>query len=419
MSDIRLYKSTPSGEISVCASKSVAHRAVIIAALSGGGVAVKNVTPSKDIYATLRGLEALGIDFSYENNTVVIGKGEPLKNKKLSFNADESGSTLRFLIPVFTALNNETEFSGKGRLPNRPLDDYLQIFDKNEIEYEKGEGYLPLKVKGTFKYNTFEVKGNVSSQYITGLMLSALSRDEEITINITTPLESKGYVEITKKVLEDFGHSVYFKENIIKVKKRTCKINEYTVESDWSQGAFFLALGAISGDVALKNMNLSSFQGDKEIVDILVKMGASVTIGDSFVRVKKSKLKGISTDVSSIPDLVPILSVLGAVAEGETRLYNGERLRYKESDRIESVCAMLTEFGVNVKSGKDFILINGCENFKNAVVDSYNDHRIVMSASVLSALSEATVIKSCEAVEKSYPDFFEDLYKLGIKGEII
>ncbi len=419
MCDIKLYKSNLFGEVTVCASKSVSHRAVIAAALSDRDITVKNVTPSKDIYATLNGLKALGVEFSYENNIVEIKKSSLHKNKKLSFNAGESGSTLRFLIPIFTALGNETTFFGEGRLPSRPLDDYLEIFDKNNIEYKKGTDYLPLTVNGSFKENTFDVKGDVSSQFITGLMLCALIRDEEITINITTPLESKGYVDITKKVLEDFGCRVIFKDNTVKVKKGICNINEYTVENDWSQAAFFLAAGVISGDVTLNDMNFSSSQGDKEIVAILEKMGGKVTKGKDYVRVEKSVLNGISIDASDIPDLVPVLAVLGAFSKGETRLLNLKKLRLKESDRIESTMAMLKAFGVKCENGDDYIRIFGTCILKDAVINSFNDHRIVMASAVMAIACENTIIKNYKAVDKSYPGFFDDYFKLGGKGEIL
>lgn len=419
MCDIRLNKSSLLGEITVCSSKSVAHRAVIAAALSGRDITVKNVTPSKDIYATLNGIKALGVSYIFENETVIIKKSTLNKNKKLSFNAGESGSTLRFLIPVFTALGNETTFLGEGRLPMRPLDDYLEIFDKNSVCYEKGECYLPLTVRGTFKETVFDVRGDVSSQFITGLMLSSLATDKEITINITTNLESKGYVDITAKVLEDFGCSVLFKDNTVKIKKGICSIDEYIVENDWSQAAFFLVAGAVAGDVTLRNMNLSSPQGDKEIVSVLEKAGADITIGSDFVRVVKSKTNGFLCDASDIPDLVPILSVLGAFAKGKTHLYNLKRLRLKESDRIESTVSMLRAFGVKCESGEDYITIYGENSLCDAFVDSFNDHRIVMSSAVMALKGGTTLIKNYKAVDKSYPGFFEDYFRLGGKGEIL
>ena len=336
MADIKLFNSSLNGEVTVCSSKSVAHRAIITGALACRDIKIYNVIYSKDILATIDALKVLGADITYDGSTVIIKKSNIFKNSSLTFNANESGSTLRFLIPVFVALGNETKFLGEGRLPKRPLDDYFEIFDKEGISYERGEDYLPLKTKGTFTGDTFFVKGNVSSQFITGLMLSAIVRDREITIKITTPLQSRPYVYITKKVLEDFGHSVKISDNTITVKKGSKDIDAYTVENDWSQAAFFLSGGVMSGDVTLCDMNLSSAQGDKEIVEILKNMGAKIEINDGKIRAKKSELYGVKIDVSQIPDLVPILSVLGAYAKGETLIYNAARLKIKESDRILS-----------------------------------------------------------------------------------
>ncbi|MBR4892514.1 MAG: 3-phosphoshikimate 1-carboxyvinyltransferase [Clostridia bacterium] len=419
MAQIKLYKSQLFGEVPLCTSKSIAHRALICSALSGRDIVINNVEMSDDICATINALKALGVNIEYCDKRVEIKKGNIKLNNFVLINALESGSTLRFLIPVCISLNRECEFTGEGRLPKRPLDDYFSIFDNNGIEYERGKDYLPLKTKGTFKSREFNVKGNVSSQFITGLMLSSIVCNEETIINITTPLESKPYIDITKKVLEDFGHRVYFKDNIIKVKKGKTKISSYNVEKDWSQAAFFLAAGAIFGDITIKDMNLNSSQGDIKIVDILQKMGADISVSNDVIRVKKSSLKGINIDVSDIPDLVPALSVLGAVAKGETNLYNAGRLRLKESDRILSTVKMLESFNVKVDMGEDFLKIYYCDNLKGGTVNSFNDHRIVMAASVMATMCDETVIKGCDAVKKSYPEFFNDYFKVGGKGEFI
>lgn len=419
MADIKITPAFLNGEVTVCSSKSIAHRAVILGALSEKDITIKNVDYSLDLAATIDGIRALGVDIEFKDKNVFIKKSNIKRNLNASFNAKESGSTLRFLIPVFIALGNECEFFGEGRLPKRPLDDYFSIFEKEEIAYEKGENYLPLRTKGTFGSNEFFVKGNVSSQFITGLMLMSAVYDREITINITTALESKPYIDITKKVLEDFGHEVSFSDNKIIVKKGNVTIDEYTVENDWSQGAFFLAGGAINGEVTLCDMNYSSKQGDKQIVDILKKMGANITVGSDYIKVLKSQLKGIQIDVLDIPDLVPVLAVLGACATGETLLYNAKRLRLKESDRIFSVSEMLKSAGVKTKSGEDYLKIYGNSEFLNCEVDSFNDHRIVMSSAVLGLKTNELVIKNCDAVKKSYPDFFKDYFEIGGKGEFL
>ena len=419
MATIKLFNSSLNGKVTVCSSKSIAHRAIIAGVLSCKDITIFNVKSSKDILATIDSLKVLGADITYDGSKVVIKKSNLIKNSSLEVNANESGSTLRFLIPVFVALNNETLFSGEGRLPVRPLDDYLTIFDKEGISYEKGEDYLPLKTKGTFKGDAFFVKGNVSSQFITGLMLGAIVCDREITINITTPLESRPYVDITKKVLEDFGHSVQISDNIIRIKKGETNISTYAVENDWSQAAFFLAGGVMSGDVTLCDMNLNSYQGDKKIVEILKKMGADIIEDKDTIRAKKSNLNGIKIDVSQIPDLVPILCVLGAFAKGETLIYNAGRLKIKESDRILTSKKMLENAGVTTETGDDYIKIFGKGSFLSCVIDSFCDHRIVMASAIMGTQTKNLFIKNYEAVEKSYPEFFSDYIKIGGKGEFI
>ncbi len=419
MADIKLFNSSLRGEVTVCSSKSIAHRAIIAAALSYRDITILNVKSSKDILATIDALKVLGADITYNDSKVIIKKSKLIKNSSLEVNANESGSTLRFLIPVFATLGNETVFSGEGRLPERPLDDYLEIFDKEGISYEKGDNYLPLKTKGTLRGDTFFVKGNVSSQFITGLMLSSIVRDKEITINITTPLESRPYVCITAKVLEDFGHSVQICDNVIRIKKGNTNIDTYKVENDWSQAAFFLAGGVMSGDVTLCDMNLSSYQGDKKIIEILKNMGADITEDGDKITVKKSSLTGIEIDASQIPDLVPILCVLGAYANGETLIYNAGRLKIKESDRILSSKKMLESTGVITQTGDDYIKIFGKGCFSNCVIDSFLDHRIVMASAIIATQTGNLTIKNYKAVEKSYPEFFSHYFKIGGKGEFV
>ena len=420
MDKIRLFNSYLKGDISVCSSKSVAHRAIILGALSGRKIKIKDVDSSDDILATINALKAANVKIEYKNKEVDIDGADILKNSTCKVNANESGSTLRFLIPVFVALNNETEFWGEGRLPKRPLNDYFELFNSQGIAFERKEDYLPLKVKGSFKNHIFEIKGNTSSQFITGIMLAAVVMNEEITIKITTALESKPYVDITCGVLRDFGHAVTFENNIIKVKKGECKIDEYKVEKDWSQAAFFLTGGAVSGNVSVKNMRMDSLQGDKKIVDILREFGAEIVTEDDVIKVEKSNLRGIKIDASEIPDLVPVLSVAGAVAEGETLIYNAGRLKLKESDRLYSVSKMLENLGIEVEMGEDYLKIKGTGKFFGGEIDSFNDHRIVMSAAIASLNSKKeVVINGYNAIRKSYPEFFSDYFKIGGKGEYI
>ncbi len=420
MDKIKLSKSELFGEVSVCSSKSVSHRAIILSALSGKKMKISGVDLSDDITATIEALKSLGIQIEYQDKTVCVDASFIKRNSSVKVNAGESGSTLRFFIPLVIALNNEAEFNGEGRLPKRPLDDYFELFKKEGIFYERKEDYLPLLVKNTFKSSTFEIKGNTSSQFVTGLMLASLCYEREITIKITTNLESKPYIDITADVMRDFGHIVEFSGNEIRIKKGKTEISEYTVENDWSQAAFFLVGGLISGEVKLKGMNLLSSQGDKKILDVLKSFGGNITTKDDAVIAKKSKLLATDIDASDIPDLVPILSVAAAMAEGTTLIYNAGRLRIKESDRLLAVTEMLGIFGIPVEMGEDYLKITGKGIFKGGKINSFNDHRIVMSASIAALNCDSPlIIEDYKAVNKSYPEFFEDYIKLGGKGDIV
>lgn len=420
MDKICLSKSFLTGKIAVCSSKSIAHRAIILGALCGRKITVKNVDNSKDIDATINALRSLNVKIDVTDRNVIVDGSEIIKNSDVEINANESGSTLRFMIPIAVALNNNVIFLGEGRLPKRPLDDYFTLFNKEKIRYEKGEDYLPLKLSGTFKNDTFEINGNTSSQFITGLMLAAIINERDITIIINNKIESKPYIDITVGILKEFGHFVSFEENIIKIRKGKCTLTEYTVEKDWSQAAFFLAGGVIGGDITLLDMNINSLQGDKKILELLKEFGGDITVSENGIRVKNSELKGIKIDASQIPDLVPILSVVGAMASGTTCIYNAGRLKLKESDRLFAVTNMLTNMGVSVKMGEDSLEITGKGYFDSGNVDSFNDHRIVMSAAIAALNSqEKLIINGYNAISKSYPGFFDDYFKIGGKGEYI
>ena len=396
------------GCIEVPSSKSVAHRALIAAAFSEKPIKIKKIDFSKDIYATIDALRQLGVTISIEDEFTLVDGSTLIKNGEVSINANESGSTLRFMIPITTMLEKSAVFDGEGRLPERPLDDYFEIFNKNGIEYSYPEGkYLPLKVSGDIRFDEVEVKGNTSSQFITGLVFCGLVNP--VKVKITTELQSKPYVDITVDVLRKFGCLVKECDNAYEISKTPTLIDEYSVERDWSQAAFFMCAAAINGCVTLKDMNMESAQGDMEIISLLKKFGADVTINGNDLTVKKSSLKGIDIDVGNIPDLVPTLSVLACFAEGKTRIYNAARLRIKESDRLQAMYDELTKLGTDVEIGDSYLVINGGKPLHGALVDSHNDHRIAMAMAVASVGCNGVIsLSGFGAVSKSYPHFFED-----------
>lgn len=408
MNKIVLKPSPVNGCVKVPSSKSVAHRALIAAAFSEKPVKVKNIDFSNDIHATIDALKQIGVNFIVEKNSVLVDGSKIKLNCDINIDANESGSTLRFLIPVASMLEKSVSFEGRGRLPERPLNDYFEIFDEYGIDYSYPQGkYLPLTVSGDIKFDEVSVKGNTSSQFITGLILCGLVNP--VKVNITTELQSKPYVDITVDVLRKFGCEIVEINNTYQIKKNKTLIDEYKVERDWSQAAFFMCAAAINGCVTLKDMNLDSSQGDMEIISLLKKFGASVTINGNDVTVVKSDMQGIDIDVEDIPDLVPTLAVLACYANGKTKIYNAARLRIKESDRLQAMYEELTKLGADIEIGEDYIVINGGKPLCGGDVDSHNDHRIAMAMAVASVGCNGDInLSGYNAVSKSYPNFFDD-----------
>lgn len=380
-------------------SKSAAHRALACSFLAGGG-SVEPIIDSKDMKAMQQAISAL-------------------QNGEDTVDCIESGNTLRFMLPVAAALGKNVTFIGSGRLPERPIGDYLRLFPEHGVRCVS-DGKLPVTIEGKLTGGRYEIAGNISSQYITGLLLALPILEEDSEIVLTTKLESKPYVDLTVKVLSDFGVAVEETEYGYFVKGNQKYIQrDYTVESDWSQAAFFLAAGAIGGDVTLKGLRADSAQGDKEIVEIIRRFGADIEINENGIRCRKLALHGTEIDVTDIPDTVPAIAVTAAFAEGKTVITGAERLRYKESDRIESVVTNLKKMGVQVEETRDGMIITGSA-VHGAQLDGYNDHRIVMAFSIAALFASGeTEITQADSVNKTYPAFFEDYNRLGGKADVI
>ena len=421
---VKIKPSILSGEIVIPPSKSYSHRAIISAALvnSEKKSKINNLKFSVDIATTTEIMENWGAKITKkESNLEIIGNDGKIVPKNNYIQCNESGSTIRFLIPIALTSENELIFDGKGKLIDRTLTLYYKIFDKQEIKYETNEGKLPLKVNGKLKAGNYEIDGNVSSQFITGLLYALPLLDGDSTIVINKNLESKGYVDLTLEILKLAG--IKIKNNDYKsfeIKgNQEYRCFDYTVEGDYSQVAFWIVAGIISAnkdnEIKCLNLNKYSLQGDKAIIEIVQKMGAKLEIFDDYVIVKPSKTKGTIIDVSQCPDIAPILTVLGALSEGETKIINAERLRIKESDRIISIKTELNKLGAEVEEVGDSLVIQGVDTFEGGVeVSAWNDHRIAMSLAVASIrCKNEIVIDEAESVKKSYPHFWDDFEKMG------
>lgn len=417
MNCVKIKPNKLSGNINIPPSKSLCHRAIICAALSSGESIIDNVIFSDDINATCHGMKILGskIDFIGENSLTIKGSSSYRLNGE-TIDCKESGSTLRFLIPISMVNETNVIFNGRGKLVSRPLDTYYRIFMEQNIKYTNNNGSLPLELEGQLKSGVFEVEGNISSQFISGLLFTLPLLKGDSKIVILNDLESKGYVDLTIDMLRKFGIEIIndkYKEFLIKGNQRYIN-KDYRVEGDFSQAAFWLVAGILGQDIESYDLNINSLQGDKVIIDLIKDMGGDLTLDDNLIITKKSNTKGITIDAAQCPDIVPILAVLAALSKGETRIINAARLRIKESDRLKAISTELNKLGADVKELEDGLIINGKESLTGGIVDSWNDHRIAMALAIASIKCTSDVtITSSDAVKKSYPHFWEDFKSLG------
>ncbi len=420
MSDVKFSPFVPNGTVNVPPSKSDVHRAIICAAMANGVSRISPVALSNDIKATIGCIKALGADAVLENNVLTVDGTNMYKNKTALLDCGESGSTLRFFIPIAAVGNINATFVGKGKLPQRPIGIFTEALPKAGTVC-KTEGGLPLEIKGQLKSGIFKIPGNVSSQFITGLLLALPILEGDSEIVLTSPLESVGYIAMTIRTMKQFGVNIQATEKGWHIKGgQSYKTCDYTTDGDWSQAAFFMVLGAVSGKVTVKGVAKDSTQGDKKCAEILARFGAKVTQLDNEVTVEKGKLKAITIDASQIPDLVPVLSVCAAFAEGTTKIINAERLRIKECDRLKATAELLNNLGGKVKELSDGLEITGVSSLKGGNVNGYNDHRIVMSAAVCAARSDEDITATfAMSINKSYPDFYIDYNSIGGKANVL
>ncbi len=396
-----------SGDIKVPPSKSISHRALICAALSKGESAITDLLGCDDIDATCSALEALGARFRTENSiTYVTGIENP--PAKADIDCRESGSTLRFLIPIAAALGVEATFTGCGKLPTRPITPYLDEFKKHGVEFISDT--MPYHIKGKLTSGVFNMPGDISSQFITGLLFALPLIEGSSTIQLTSPLQSKPYADITIQCMSAFGiETLEFNGNYSVKGIQQYKATNYTIESDCSQAAFFAVANQIGGNVEPLGVNPNSMQGDLEIFKIIDRM---IKIGDNY--------SGFDVDATDIPDLVPILTVLATFADGTSYIRGCKRLRIKESDRLESISTVLNSLGANVSIVNDELEIVGVKELHGGICSSFNDHRIAMSLAIASQrCTDKLTITDAECVAKSYPTFFEDFRSIGGEYDVV
>ena len=412
---------TVGGRIAAPPSKSMAHRAVLCAALAKGTSHLHHLAFSKDISATLGAAGRLCARVTTgENDAVVEGLGRFLP-VDAPVDCCESGSTLRFLIPLASLTGQEVTFTGRGRLMERPQSVYKTLYQQQGLHFEQGADRLT--VEGALTPGEYELAGNVSSQFISGLLFALPLLDGDSTLHLIPPVESRSYIDMTRAVQAAFGvQSRWLDENTLFLPgNQHYHPCDYTVEGDYSQAAFPAVLGAVCGGVTITGLAPETLQGDAVLLDILRRCGAQFTRTESGVAFEKAPLHGVDIDLADCPDLGPVLMVLGLLCEGTTVIRNAERLRLKESDRIAAMEAELRACGGVLESEGGTITVHGCAEHLHApegILHGHNDHRVVMSLAVLSAAAGLPLtVDDAEAIQKSWPNFFAAIRPLGVEVE--
>ena len=405
------------GEVQIPASKSQAHRLLLCAALGERKIRLRCRGRSEDIMATVNCLSALGASIETDGEDILLRPIKTAAADRCLLPCRESGSTLRFLLPLVGSLGVQASFLREGRLPERPVEPLCSELRRNGMEIcEKG---ALLRCGGQLHSGAFSLPGNISSQFISALLMTLPLLSGESTLHIDGEIESAPYVAMTEEVLK-LGGICYEKagrDYRIAGQQRYRFPSELAVEGDYSGAAFFLCAGALSGrGIRVSGLDPHSRQGDKEILSLLEKMGAQILRDGDSVTVCRGGLHGITVDASSVPDLIPALSVVAAAASGKTRIVRAQRLRFKESDRLHSTVQMLRSLGAHVDELPDGLTIYGGEMLSGGSVDSFGDHRIAMSAAIAGCVCRDVVtVRGSECVRKSYPGFWEDFNQL--KGD--
>ena len=416
MQKIQITPNTLCGEVTVPPSKSAAHRNIIAAALSDGLSVVSPACHSDDIDATLRCVTALGAKVEEKNGAFYIsGINKTAANgRAYTLDCGESGSTLRFMLPIAAALGANATFIGYGQLPNRPITPLVEILKDFGVKVSSDR--LPLTISGKLNKGDYPISGDVSSQYLTGLLFACPITGGSATL--TTPLQSAGYVDLTIKILSNFGINISFNDGTYTVNGAYTN-GTHTIEGDWSQACFFLTAAALGGEIKIKGLDFNSTQGDKSVLEIYKAFGCNIEVKENCIYAKGGSLKAADINCAQIPDAVPALAVMAAMAKGTTKIFGGERLRFKETDRIKTVIDGLKNMGITVTELSDGMVITG-GGATGGSVDGANDHRIVMAFAVLAAFAkDNTIIKGFNAINKSYPTFFNDFKALGGIANVI
>jgi 3-phosphoshikimate 1-carboxyvinyltransferase len=415
-----------SGTIQANASKSAMQRACAAALLAKGESFIKNPGSSNDDKAALEIIRQLGASVEQVNNETIKISSNGVKPVSGNIHCGESGLSIRMFTPIASLANVPVEITGEGSLSTRPMDFFDEVLPQLQVKIESNGGRLPMVVNGPLQPANIEVDGSLSSQFLTGLLMAySASGANDVALHVKD-LKSKPYIDLTLQLMQDFGlpmpenrnyESFYYpKSDLPKVENLS---REYTVEGDWSGAAFLLVAAAIAGgEIRVNGILNHSRQADKKIVDALLSAGANVKVGDNFVTVKKDKLIGFTFDATDCPDLFPPLVALAALCKGPTQIRGLKRLKHKESDRGVTLKEEFDKLNVEVLLEGDIMTVLGTGKVQvmNPRLNSHHDHRIAMAAAVAGLCADFEIeIRNADAVNKSYPDFWEHLISLGAK----
>ena len=416
---VTCYPGKLQGVMHAPASKSESHRRMICAGLSHGEVTLKNFMNSEDTEATARCLRALGAQVLHSESEVNI-QGFVHKRELLpEFDCGESGSTLRFFVPLALTMCGGGRFSLHGRLGRRPMDVYRDLFVPSGGKwhmYEGTDGAAELVVAGGLASGDYVLPGDVSSQFVSGLLFALPLLPSSSTLRVNPPVESAGYIRMTIHALKESQIQI---EELAPFYWRIPGGQHYQavhsfIEGDWSQAAVLLCADALGSDVTVRDLSMDSLQGDMAVLNCLKQLGADIETEHDTVRVKPGLLRGTELDMHDYPDIAPMLALVCQFAEGESRLTGCGRLRLKECDRLSGTVSILNRLGGNAKEDGDAIVIQGVKSLQGGSVDSYHDHRMVMLASIAALVCQNPVeISDAEAIDKSWPDYLEVFRRLG------
>ncbi len=405
------------GSVPAPPSKSYTHRALIAATLTRGETHIESPLFCKDTEATMRACRSLGAEIVASKGSIFVNGPLKLRAPDEPIDCRESGSTMRFLTPVAALAEGTTVLTGGPSLLRRPVGPLVDALQDLGVDCNSTDGYPPVIVKGGLAGGRTSIVGDVSSQFITGLLLACPLAEDDTEIHVSTPLESKPYVRLTLSLLRKHGVTVNASSNLRSFRipgQQHYAATDHKVPGDYSSAAFLMAAAAItSSSVIIGNLTQEPDQPDREILSILRRMGARVEAKATSVYVEGRSLRGVEVDCRDIPDLVPVTAALGCKAAGVTRILKAGRLRLKESDRLESVTE-LRKFGAVVEQRQGTLTVEPPPQLRGAKVDPHGDHRIAMACTLLGLAADGeTLVLGAECVDKSYPGFFEDIRRLG------